>query len=215
MQLVLPVEALILDIGNVICDWNPVKLAQMSFPGSGEPDGNAMREVINVTVGHPDWLELDRGVLTRDAAIKNAQQRTSIDGRWIESLYRKMPESLTLLPDTSLAMELARDAGLPIYILSNMPSDAGDYLFNKHGCFTWIRHAVLSCDCNLLKPDPAIYHHLIDTCGLTPQHSIFLDDMAENVVAARECGLQSFQVVDTSSAGDMIRHIVETRSGDA
>ncbi len=208
MQLVLPVQALILDIGNVICEWSPVKLGYRAHPGSGQPDASVVTEVVEATIRQSDWLDLDRGVLTPEVAIKRAQQRWPKDNDWIESIYRKMPESLVPLPDTVAAMQEARDAGLPLYILSNMPSHAGQYLFKNHACFSWVEHAVLSCDCKMLKPDLAIYHHLIKTCALVPQHCVFLDDMPENVNAAQQCQLQAFQAKDTATVGAMIRDIV-------
>ena len=45
----------------------------------------------------------------------------------------------------------------------------------------------------LLKPEPAIYKHLVDTTGIVPSESVFIDDLTRNVIAARESGLHAIQ----------------------
>ena len=41
------------------------------------------------------------------------------------------------------------------------------------------------------KPDPAIYHILLERLGLSPEETIFVDDFVENVEAARELGMDT------------------------
>ncbi len=65
---------LILDIGNVICDWNPDGLVASAFDASAE-----QQEALSVTVGNSDWLALDRGTLTLEEAVERAQARTSLN----------------------------------------------------------------------------------------------------------------------------------------
>ena len=40
----------------------------------------------------------------------------------------------------------------------------------------------------LVKPEPAIYKHLVEKTGIVPAESVFIDDLLKNVIAARECG---------------------------
>ena len=43
----------------------------------------------------------------------------------------------------------------------------------------------------LKKPDPRIYRLLFERFAVTPERSLFIDDSARNVGAARECGLKA------------------------
>ena len=43
------------------------------------------------------------------------------------------------------------------------------------------------------KPDPEIFHRALEVIGALPQHVVFIDDLIENVVAARDVGLKAFQ----------------------
>jgi HAD superfamily hydrolase (TIGR01509 family) len=47
------------------------------------------------------------------------------------------------------------------------------------------------------KPDPEIFRRALDTIGATPQQVVFIDDLSENVTAARSLGIQAFQFIDT------------------
>ncbi|MGA8810585.1 MAG: HAD-IA family hydrolase, partial [Thermoanaerobaculia bacterium] len=46
------------------------------------------------------------------------------------------------------------------------------------------------------KPDPDIFRLALEQIGSTPQNTIFIDDLIENVVAARAIGMRAFQFVD-------------------
>ena len=40
------------------------------------------------------------------------------------------------------------------------------------------------------KPDAGIYRYLLETYGLIPEESLFIDDRPENIEAARELGIK-------------------------
>jgi HAD superfamily hydrolase (TIGR01509 family) len=47
------------------------------------------------------------------------------------------------------------------------------------------------------KPDPDIFRMALQTIGATTQSTIFIDDLLENVVAARALGMPAFQFKDS------------------
>lgn len=49
------------------------------------------------------------------------------------------------------------------------------------------------------KPDPEIFHRALEVLGTLAQHTVFVDDLLENVLAARQLGIHAFQYVDTPS----------------
>ena len=56
------------------------------------------------------------------------------------------------------------------------------------------------------KPDPEIYRRALEILGALPQHVVFIDDLLENVLAARTIGMRAFQYVDT---GALVRELEE------
>lgn len=47
------------------------------------------------------------------------------------------------------------------------------------------------------KPDPEIFHRALTTLGALPRNVAYIDDLIENVLAARTIGMHAFQYVDT------------------
>ena len=48
---------------------------------------------------------------------------------------------------------------------------------------------MFSCELGAVKPEPAIYEHLIRISGLQPSQIFFIDDKPENVRAATIVGI--------------------------
>lgn len=46
------------------------------------------------------------------------------------------------------------------------------------------------------KPDPEMFRRALEVLGALPQQVVFIDDLIENVLAAREIGMTSFQFID-------------------
>ena len=49
------------------------------------------------------------------------------------------------------------------------------------------------------KPDPEIFRRALEVIGARPQQTIFVDDMVENVIAARALGMKAYQYGDALS----------------
>lgn len=48
------------------------------------------------------------------------------------------------------------------------------------------------------KPDPELYRRALEVVGALPQQVVFIDDLLENVHAARALGMQAFQFSDSA-----------------
>lgn len=63
-------------------------------------------------------------------------------------------------------------------------------LFGKEDVFVFSHR--LRC----AKPDPEIFQQTLELLGAKPEEVLFVDDLAENVAAARNLGIQAFQFTD-------------------
>lgn len=52
-------------------------------------------------------------------------------------------------------------------------------------------HVVISGEWGLMKPEPAIYAHLLAALGCPPGRVLFTDDRADNVAGAAACGIRA------------------------
>ena len=140
----------------------------------------------------PDfWVEYDRGTLTLDQVVDalcalygcthdvaRAYVREAID--------RQEPVRAT----ERLVGELKR-AGYRLYVLSNMSREFIDFL-RRADVYALFDGEVVSCEEGTVKPEPRIYRILLDRYGLDPAQTLFIDDRAANIAAAREAGIDGF-----------------------
>lgn len=196
-------SVLVLDIGNVICEWNPEALVASAFANKADH-----AQALQATVGHQDWIELDRGTLALEQAISQAQKRSGLDVGSIAAIYHNLPASLTILPSTVDAMLAAKKAGVPMYILSNMHNHSWDYLQANHACFSWCAGVAVSCEAKSVKPEEAIYRYLCERYALDPSECVFIDDMAVNIEAARAFSMGGVQLTDRNRGGELIRSLI-------
>ena len=55
------------------------------------------------------------------------------------------------------------------------------------------------------KPDPELFQRALEVIGALPQQTVFVDDLLENVLAARALGLRAFQFHDSAT---LLRELV-------
>jgi len=51
------------------------------------------------------------------------------------------------------------------------------------------------------KPDPDVFRRALESFGATPQQTVFVDDLLENVLTARALGMRAFQFADARTLG--------------
>lgn len=67
------------------------------------------------------------------------------------------------------------------------------------GLFAKDDRFILSHRFHVAKPDPEIFRRTLEVLGALPHHVVFIDDLIENVLAARTVGMRAFQFVDAES----------------
>lgn len=180
-----PARAAIFDLGGVVVEWNPRSVVER-FTANPE-----LREkLLSGVFGHPDWAALDRGSLNEATAIARMQTRLPLPRKECERLMRLADDSLRPIPGTLALLDALRARGLPLFVLSNMPSARFAMLRARHDFWDRFEGFVISGDIGLLKPEPAIFQHALRTFGLAASTTIFVDDHPANVAAAESLGLR-------------------------
>jgi len=175
----------IFDFGNVLVDFKPGVYLKSLFT-----DNSLVDKMNSLIFLSPEWLIMDRGLLTHDEAIDifsarepeyRAEIRRTINNA--NDIVSRINETIDLLPKI-------KSAGHGLYYLSNMQKEIREYLLNNHEYISIFDGGVFSCDVNMIKPSSEIYRHLLDKYGLTPEECIFFDDVLENVAAAEKEGIK-------------------------
>jgi HAD superfamily hydrolase (TIGR01509 family) len=184
----MPIRNVIFDMGGVLLQWDPPTFIANAFPDA-ERQALIRREVFE----HADWHEFDRGAITEAQAIEYFGKRTGLSADDMRRLLRTANESLQPVPGTLQLLEELAVAGVHLYLLSNMPVSTYEFLIKRHEFFRHFKELVISGAILMIKPEPAIYKHLVEKTGIVPAESVFIDDLLKNVIAARECGLHAIQ----------------------
>lgn len=183
------VRAVVFDLGGVLVDWDPRHLYRKLFPGD-----EAGMEHFLATVCSDEWnAELDGGRPFAEAIAalqqshpEHAERIAAYWDRWDEMC----PGPVEGAPDL---LHEVKAAGLPVYVLSNSSAETWPRVQHRFDFFSAFDGIVISGQLGIRKPDPAIYLHLLETYALEPASTLFVDDSAQNVEAARAVGLQALR----------------------
>jgi HAD superfamily hydrolase (TIGR01509 family) len=183
-----PFEAIVFDAGGVLVDWTPQKIFARLY---SDPD--TADRVHRATVGHPDWLDLDRGTLDEKTAIQRFSERTERPATEMARLFDAVRESLVpIAPSIELLTEL-HALKKRLYLLSNISVPMFDFLRRRDRFWRYFTGTVISGAINMLKPEREIYEHLLETHKLRGVPHLFIDDREENVRAAELSGVRALQ----------------------
>ena len=193
---------LIFDLGGVVVRWAPEAIIAGVFQ-----DENTRATVREGVFSHADWLELDRGTLDREEAIRRAAQRTGMAQSEIRRLLLAVPPSLTPIPETIDLLYRLKARGYPLYCLSNMHVASIEHLEREQKFFEVFTGKVISCRLNLCKPEAAIYEQALSLNGLKADQTVFIDDVDVNVAAAAQLGMHTIQFRDAAQCERELRSL--------
>ena len=187
----------IFDLGGVLIDWNPRYLYRRLFDG----DDAAMERFL-AEVCSPDWnLSLDAGrpfaeaVAELSAAHPAERQRIEAYHRhWLEMVAGPIPSTVAVLEELAAA-------DVPLWALTNWSAetfalvrDDPAYAFLDH-----FRTIFVSGELRLIKPDPAIYRHVLGAIDAPAGSCLFIDDAPKNVAGAAALGIRTHRFTDAAS----------------
>ena len=182
------IRTVVFDLGGVLLDWDPRYLYRDLFKND-----ERMEHFLG-TVCAPAWNHtLDLGRSWSDArqeAVERYPEYTEyIDmywDRWLDMFSGPIHETVDLL------MYLKRKK-IPVLALSNWNDVKFQVALEEFPFLRLFDGRIVSGEVRLAKPDPAIYHMLLDTYKLNPRETFFVDDRLENVEAARNLGIEAVQ----------------------
>jgi len=188
-------STVVFDLGGVLIDWNPRYLYRKLFDG----DEHAM-EAFLTNVCTPGWnLQQDAGRPLAEAyavlVASHPQHRAHIEAwgpRFDEMMAGPIQGTVDILAEL-------RRAKTPLFALSNWSEETFEVALRRFEFLQWFDAIVISGKLKLIKPDPRIYQHLLDTHGLTAGETVFIDDVPQNVTGARAVGIHGLHFTDPAT----------------
>jgi len=94
-------------------------------------------------------------------------------------------------------------------ILSNAWLGARAVITQEFGLGSTVDIIVISAEEGVQKPDARIYRIAAERLGVSPEEVVFVDDMAENVEAARAIGMRGIQFKNTAQVIAEVKKYLE------
>lgn len=187
---------LVLDLGQVVVRWQPLRLLQQYLPLVCPNETQAQTWSAHI-FGHVDWKAFDAGHLSAQDVVQRTVQRLGLPLAPMQNLVDNIGPSLHPI-EASLALiqRVRQDPSVRLFYLSNMPAPYARYLEQHHGYWDCFDAGIFSGDIGMAKPDDEIYEHAEDVLSLEPAHTVFVDDTLANVRAAQTRGWQALHLRD-------------------
>ena len=198
------IRNVVFDIGNVLVRWDSLGIVQAAF-GLAEDQATARRHALFVE--SDIWRALNRGEHTEEGAKRAYLEAGLLSEDEAERLFAALYDSFHLLEDTPPLMERLAAAGYRLFALTDNVREIVAHLSDKHEWWAMFEGVTNSAELGCLKPDPRIYRHLLETNGLLPDETVFLDDMPGNVAGAHAAGMHAFVFTDAAQAERDLRSL--------
>lgn len=196
------ITAVIFDYGNVLLEWNPRYVYQRYFPN--DPDG--MEEFLR-EINFMDWNALqDKGRSFAEGVAELSNQFPhhahlirAYHDHWVDSIGEAYWGTVEI-------MRQLKQKGFPIYGLSNWSAETFPYAREKYNFFNLFDDMVISGEVGFVKPEPEIFHLLLEKIGKPAGECLFIDDSLPNIQQANTMG---FKTIHFSSPGHLKQTLIE------
>lgn len=184
---------LVFDFGNVIIEWDKEVFLKTLLP-----DDESRCRIDTAIFGSGLWEEMDAGIYT----VEEVEHKVN------EDLLHEFEEEVRQImwywyryvrfyDDVVKKMASLKQHGHQLYILSNTSQLFYPCMEERAPELASILDGkILSYEVEQSKPEPEIYRTLLTTFDLEPSHTYFFDDLEKNLEAARNQGINTYQVTD-------------------
>jgi putative hydrolase of the HAD superfamily len=196
----------VFDFGGVLFNWCPPELLARLLPEHAPTAEAAQRLADRFFQGYTgDWGDFDRGTVEPGPLAERIAARTGLRVDETRRVIEGVPAELTPIPGTVELLRSLHAQGRALYFLSNMPEPYAQHLEATHDFLGLFRDGVFSARAGLCKPEPEIYAHCVRSFEIDPARTVFIDDIAHNVDAARAAGWKAIRFVDPAQCEEALR----------
>ena len=193
---------IILDMGNVLLEWNKDKILR----GVVKTEKDYM--ILDKAIFQSGlWERLDLGTLTREELVlKVVSMIGSIYQEKVQEVVWNWPSYIEIYTEVFPLLARLKEKGHRIFVLSNTSPVFYELLKNQLSPLNGILDGfVLSCDIKVIKPDRKMFEEILHKYQLDPANCVFLDDIADNTKMAESLGIRTYQVKQRSDVVDILK----------
>ncbi len=183
------INTIIFDIGNVLVDFK----WEQYLRDCGYND-EIVRKVSEATVKNDLWKKWDRGDIEEAEIIEQSCKLESSVEREIRKLFVDIEQLINEFDYSAEIIKKLKENGYKVYLLSNYARSHYELDKKNFKFLDYVDGGIISYEVILAKPEPEIYKALIQKYNINPQEAVFLDDLPENLEAAKPFGFHTIQV---------------------
>lgn len=195
-------KVVILDLGNVVLDWDVDRILD-----SLNIEAEEVKLLRNELFYHQNWLDMDQGKESESAVVSKICGRSSLSKATIENALLAAKNSLAPIEESMVLMQEISDKGIEMHCLSNMSRETYAHI-KEHELFDMFNGIVISGVEGCVKPDDDIFHLTLERYGLDPSETLFIDDSLPNIKTAHRLGISSFHFKRSQNCYADIRNIL-------
>ena len=183
-----PITHIFFDLGNVLVGLRSGE----KLKALAQRSGQTVEAFCEKIWSHERAHDYERGrhtcgeyfaLLAEDLNLAHAQQE--LQEAFCDIFY-PLPERV------ALARQLAKQ--YPLALISNTCASHIQHLEATYDFFPLFKHRIYSHQAGCRKPHPDIYKKALKDAGATPETSLFIDDLAENLETPRKSGWQTLHL---------------------
>lgn len=175
--------------------------------------GEMLERIGRAMMLNPVWNEMDRGVWTNEELLQGFIAADPEIEKDIRLVFSNMKTIVRERPESAAWIRSLKEQGYRTYYLSNYSYRARTEAADQLGFLEELDGGIMSYTVQMIKPHADIYEKLMETYGLLPEESVFLDDSAANVEAAGKLGFHTIQVSSQEQAKEELNNLLKEING--
>lgn len=196
---------IIFDLGNVLIEWNKEKILSKICKNDLEYN------LFNKFVFQSNlWIDLDNGKISLEFLENQLIDEMGHQYQdQIHELVWNWFNYVDLYDEVYELIKQLKKKNFQIYVLSNTSSIFHILLDSVLSKVSSVLDGyVISCEVKMMKSQKEIYLSLVNKYQLDIKDCIFLDDLEENVEAARTLGIKAFQIKERKEISNILKDLL-------
>lgn len=202
------IKLLIFDVGGVLIDFNETMythfLHEEVLPGIDEYE---LFKFIYPLISVMEYGKLS--VPELEGMLSKHFHKDKLDIQWVQGWKRIAKPKMSVI---SLLNKL--HARYPVVLLSNVSKSRYAEMKRSFLKLAKFDRIYASWELEMRKPDPRIYHYVLDKEKVKPSEAVFVDNQIENVIGAEKEGIRSIWFRDYKRLDGELKALGVSTSSD-
>ncbi|MDO4913044.1 MAG: HAD family phosphatase [Bifidobacteriaceae bacterium] len=188
-----PVKHVMFDFGNVLVYWNPED-ALLSRYDMGLIDQFLDNDISGFYDAN-DLMDSGESISDAVAYVRNnyGEFWASMFQYYLDNFIDSIPG---VVPGARKLIEDLKNAGVGVYGLSNWHQDTFAQAQQYFHILQSLDDSVISGQVHMRKPHEEIYEFALQKFNILPEHTLFVDDKAMNIVGANKVGVRGIRFLN-------------------